>query len=231
MTTAIVLAGGLGTRLRDAVPDLPKPMASVRGRPFLSHLMDYWINQGVERFVLSVGHMRERIIDHFGDDYRGVPVAYAIEEQPLGTGGGLLMGASGLSAPFLVLNGDTFFEVELSALTDWHRRQRSDWTFALFRTADTQRYMGMDVAAGGAIRSLTPRAGGPEQLANGGVYLIDPAALRAIPYVAGVKLSLEYELLPAVVERGRKLFGMESRGRFIDIGIPDDYRRAETVLP
>ena len=93
MTTAIVLAGGLGTRLRTVVPDWPKPMAPVAGKPFLTYLLDYWIGQGIDHFVLSVGYRHEAIIDYFGDSYHGVLIDYVIETEPLGTGGALRMAA------------------------------------------------------------------------------------------------------------------------------------------
>ena len=98
MTTAVILAGGLGTRLRSAVPDLPKPMAPVAGRPFLEHLLDYWIAQGINRFVLSVGYRHESIVDHFGVAYKSAELLYAIEETPLGTGGALLLAAGKVAA-------------------------------------------------------------------------------------------------------------------------------------
>ena len=103
VTTAIILAGGKGTRLRSAVPDLPKPMAPVRGRPFLAHQMDYWIDQGITRFVLSVGYKKELIMDHFGPSYNEANIDYAIEENPLGTGGGLMLAAQDICEPALVL--------------------------------------------------------------------------------------------------------------------------------
>ena len=96
---AIILAGGLGTRLRPAVPNLPKPMAPVNGRPFLEHQIDYWIRQGVRRFVLSVGYMHEAIEGYFGASYRGAEIAYAVERSPLGTGGGLLLAMDDLQGP------------------------------------------------------------------------------------------------------------------------------------
>src|SRR5205085_7892557 len=103
----VVLAGGLGTRLRSAVPDVPKPMAPIAGRPFLEYQLDYWIGKGIDRFVLSVGYRHELIIDHFKARYRGAHIAYAIESSPLGTGGGLLraVNEARLDSPFLVLNG------------------------------------------------------------------------------------------------------------------------------
>lgn len=231
MTTAIILAGGMGTRLRSAVPDLPKPMAPINGRPFLEHQMDYWIGQGVNGFVVSVGYMKEVIMDHFGSSYRATPLTYAIEEEPLGTGGGLLLAAQGLNVPFLVLNGDTFFEVDLNELLNFHAEHGSEWTFSLFRANEVGRYMGMDVKADGEIVSLKSGTGKPGRLANGGVYLINPSVLAKAKFVPGHKLSLEDDLLPAFVIQGGKLYGLEFPGSFIDIGVPDDYFRAAEVLP
>lgn len=231
MTTAIILAGGMGVRLRSAVPGLPKPMAPVSGRPFLEHQMDYWIDQGVSQFVVSVGYMKEAITDYFGSSYRTTPLTYAIEEEPLGTGGGLLLAAQGLRDPFLVLNGDTFFEVDLTELLKFHVERSSEWTFSLFRANEADRYMGMEVKADGEIGSLKSGAGEPGRLANGGVYLVNPSVLAKTKFVPGSKFSLEDDLLPAFVTQGGKLYGLEFAGSFIDIGVPDDYYRATDVLP
>ncbi len=231
MTTAIILAGGMGTRLRSVVPDLPKPMAPIDGRPFIEHQMDYWIGQGVDRFVVSVGYKKEVIMDHFGSSYRATPLMYAVEEEPLGTGGGLLLAAQGLSEPFLVLNGDTFFEVELNALLKFHAKHASEWTFSLLRANEIGRYMGMDVKADGEIVSLKSGTDELGRLANGGVYLINPSVLAKTKFVPGQKLSLEDDLLPVFMTQGGKLYGLEFTGSFIDIGVPDDYFRAAEVLP
>lgn len=231
MTTAIILAGGLGTRLRSAVPDVPKPMAHINGRPFLVYLMDYWLKQGVDRFILSVGYQRQVIMDYFGTSYRNIPVNYAIEEQPLGTGGGLLLATMSLTEPFLVLNGDTFFEVDLKVLLQFHAERQSDWTFSLFRTDEVGRYMGMDVAADGRIISFNSGISQSDRLANGGVYIVNPSVFSKAPFINGSKLSLEDDMLPSLVAAGAMFYGLESTGRFIDIGIPDDYFRANGILP
>lgn len=206
-------------------------MAPINGRPFLAHQMDYWIGQGVNRFVVSVGHMKEVIMDHFGSSYRATPLTYAIEDEPLGTGGGLLLAAQGLKEPFLVLNGDTFFEVDLDELLQFHAEHSSEWTFSLFRANEAGRYMGMDVKPNGEIVSLKSGMGEPGRLANGGAYLIDPSVLAKTKFVPGRKLSLEDDFLPAFVTQGGKLYGLEFTGSFIDIGVPDDYFRAAEVLP
>jgi D-glycero-alpha-D-manno-heptose 1-phosphate guanylyltransferase len=232
VTTAIILAGGLGTRLRETVPDLPKPMAPVNGRPFLERQLDYWIGQGVLRFILSVGYRREAIESHFGGRYRGATIQYAVEETPLGTGGGVLLAMERLEddAPFLLLNGDTFFEVALSDLRTFHESRRSDWTFSLFRANEAGRYMGMDVAENGRIRELRSGRGEIGALANGGVYFVAPARVREAGFALGDKLSLEDDLLSRLQATGGSLFGMECGGRFIDIGVPADYFRAAEIL-
>lgn len=233
ITAAIVLAGGLGTRLRSVVSDVPKPMAIINGRPFLEHLLDYWITQGIRSFVLSVGYRREKIMEHFGRSYRTAEIDYAIESTPLGTGGGLLLAANRLTSyePWVVLNGDTFFEVALHDLVAFHRTRRADWTFALFRTFDTQRYMGIQIAENGAIKSLRAPATATEgALANGGVYLVNPSVLERCAVKAGHAASLEDDLLANLLLQGARFFGAECAGRFIDIGIPADYYRASSLL-
>ncbi len=231
MTTAIILAGGMGTRLRSVVPDLPKPMAPINGRPFLEHQLDYWVSQGVDRFVVSVGYKKEVIMDHFGTTYRTTPLTYAIEDEPLGTGGGLLLAARGLREPFLVLNGDTFFEVDLAKLLAFHADHSADWTLSLFRTSEVGRYMGIEVKSNGEVQSLNSGTAEKSRLANGGVYVITPSALGNNGFVLGSRLSLEEDLLPTMEAQGSKLFGLEFSGIFIDIGVPQDYFRAAEVLP
>jgi D-glycero-alpha-D-manno-heptose 1-phosphate guanylyltransferase len=230
--SAIILAGGLGTRLRSVVPDLPKPMAPICGRPFLAYNFDYWIRQGVNRFVLSVGYRHEVIIDYFGNSYKGAELVYVIEQTPLGTGGGLLLAAHemGQNEPFLVLNGDTFFAVNLKDLIAFSQTNNADWSFSLFRTGETGRYMGMEVSPQGRILSLKSDSGLPDRLANGGVYWIQPRALQGIMAVSSDKVSLEDDIFPAAMASDRRLFGIEFSGPFIDIGIPDDYHLATKLL-
>lgn len=232
MTTAIILAGGLGTRLRSAVPDLPKPMAPIGGRPFLACLLDYWIAQGVRRFVLSVGYRHQVIVDYFGNSYKGVGLDYVIEQTPLGTGGGLLLAAKkiGGDTPFLLLNGDTYFAAALKVLAEFSKANDADWCFSLFRTDEERRYMGMDVSPFGKIASLRSGTGYPGRLANGGVYWVHPRALIGVGFSPGDKVSLEDDILPAAMIAGQRLFGIEFTGTFIDIGVPDDYRRAPALL-
>ena len=242
MTTAIILAGGLGTRLRSAVPDLPKPMAPIAGRPFLAHQMDHWIAQGVRHFVLSVGYRAQAISAHFGRRYGGAALDYVVETTPLGTGGALLLAAAQLPpdpshAAVLLLNGDTYFDVQLAALQAHADGLNAQWCLALFRSTDAQRYMGVDVDPNGRLHGLrsTAPAGAEGQLANGGVYLFRPAALHGLQVepgrTPGRSISLENELFPQLLAQGQRFAGLECHGAFIDIGVPDDYARAASVLP
>jgi D-glycero-alpha-D-manno-heptose 1-phosphate guanylyltransferase len=230
ISTAIILAGGLGTRLKKVNPILPKPLASINNRPFLEYLMDYWIDQGISRFILSIGYKSQLIINHFGQNYRKVSIDYIVEGSPLGTGGGLLMSSKGMVEPFLVLNGDTFFEVRLDNLYEFHLERKSVWTFSLFRTSQFDRYMGMDVKSNGEILTLKSELKRSNGLANGGVYLVEPSVLALLSFKAGDKVSLEDELLPNFISNGGVLYGQECKGKFIDIGVPEDYYQAIGIL-
>jgi D-glycero-alpha-D-manno-heptose 1-phosphate guanylyltransferase len=229
---AIILAGGRGTRLRAAVPDLPKPLAPVDGRPFLEHQMSYWTSQGVNRFILSIGYKAEMIVSRIGSHFRDAKVVYAIEDRPLGTGGALLHATSELSSnePFLVMNGDTFFDLPLSDLRRFHEKRQSDWTLGLFPTRDSKRYLGVELDDEGRLLSLRAPFVQDEVWANGGVYMISPGVLD--PFVERYKgeASLESAIIPALLEAKSAIYGFCHNGRFIDIGIPEDYRRAADIL-
>jgi D-glycero-alpha-D-manno-heptose 1-phosphate guanylyltransferase len=227
---AIVLAGGLGTRLRAAVPDLPKPMAPVGGRPFLERLLDYWIAQGVKRFILSTGYRHEAIAAHFGAAFHGAAIRQVVEDRPLGTGGGLLLASGSLTGtgPFLVLNGDTFFEVALESLRDFHSAHKADATLSLFRSPQQGRYAGVTLGKESRVQSLN--AGKKGGLANGGVYLMEPGLLEGGPWQPQEAVSLEEDILPFALGARKRVYGMECAGRFLDIGVPEDYARAAGAL-
>jgi D-glycero-alpha-D-manno-heptose 1-phosphate guanylyltransferase len=229
---AIILAGGLGTRLRTAVPDLPKPMAPVASRPFLEHQMDYWIDQGVRRFVLSIGYKAELIQAHFGRRYRDADIAYSIEPVPLGTGGGLLLALNQIEspAPFLILNGDTFFEVKISELRAFHEAHGSQLTIALREVQDNTRYGSVLLESGGRITGFNAIPAGGRCIMNGGIYLAEKPVFSGLGIAPGTVASLEADLFGAMLQKGRQMWGMIAPGRFIDIGIPDDYYRAAEVI-
>ncbi|WP_420422355.1 nucleotidyltransferase family protein [Simkania sp.] len=219
---AIILAGGLGTRLRSVCPDLPKPLAPIRDKPFLSHLMHYWKSQGVDHFILSVGYLHEKIIETYGDSFEGVPIDYAIEKSPLGTGGALLHSLSQLQSPdqpFITLNGDTFFPIPLA---DFHLS--GGCTLALHQTKKNTRYDGVHLSADGQITTLGDAS---SKLINGGCYLFHRSSFKN--FEKGT-FSLEQDLLPLLIEK-QTCFGQPFDSPFIDIGIPEDYKRFDLSFP
>ena len=230
---AIILAGGLGTRLRKAVADTPKPMALVNGRPFLEHQLDYWIAEGVCRFVLSVGYKSKVIENHFGAKYRDCEIDYAIEKEPMGTGGGLLLAAERMSkSPFLLLNGDTFFEVPLNAFFNFHKEKEADITIALLDISKNDRYGCVEMDKECRIRNFEAEAKNMSyNLINGGAYLITRQSLDSLDKKPGQKANLEKEILPGMIRADKRIYGYPCEGvKFIDIGVPKDYEAAAKLL-
>jgi D-glycero-alpha-D-manno-heptose 1-phosphate guanylyltransferase len=224
---AVVLAGGLGTRLRGRIADLPKPMAPVAGRPFLEYLLDRLVLAGTESITLSVGYRAEVIQNHFGAEYRGVPVQYAFEAQPLGTGGGLAHATQGFNDdPVLVLNGDTLLRLDFARLIDWYEQAPEPLAMVLRHVADAGRY--------GAIRLDSDRVVGFEErgepvpgLINGGVYIIRPSLFGQLG-LAG-RFSFEVDVLHKHCAQLRPR-AFVTDAYFIDIGVPEDLDRAGREL-
>jgi D-glycero-alpha-D-manno-heptose 1-phosphate guanylyltransferase len=150
----------------------------------------------------------------------------------LGTGGGLLLAKEAINQnqPFLLLNGDTFFEVDLKKLLNFHMINSSGWTFSLYRSEEKGRYMGMNISAGGNVLSLHSNSNKQNKLINGGVYLVNPLALSEGCFIIGKKYSLEEEILPKLINSGLNMFGCEFLGQFIDIGVPNDYLKANELF-
>jgi D-glycero-alpha-D-manno-heptose 1-phosphate guanylyltransferase len=223
---AIVLAGGFGTRLQKLVSDVPKSMARINQRPFLEYLFDHLIVQGVTRVVLSVGYQHEAISGHFHDRYKALSISYAIENEPMGTGGGIrlaLWKIDGLRA--LVLNGDTMFRFDYRTLMEFHMKKKADATLALRRLDDTGRFGKVTLKRGGRITGFeeSGNQGGPG-LVNGGVYVIEKYFLME-PWYRG-HFSLEKDCFERSF-RESKFYGLPSEGYFLDIGIPEDYLKAQ----
>jgi D-glycero-alpha-D-manno-heptose 1-phosphate guanylyltransferase len=206
-------------------------MAPVGTRPFLAWLLERWIAEGIERLVLSVGYKAEAVQRYFGTRFGGVPVHYAYEATPLGTGGGLLLAARELAdrEPFLVVNGDTSFPVSLAALDSFSESRQADWCFALFRAPEADRFGRMLVGEDGSVAALRTGAAAVGELANGGVYRV--AGRHVLPmHRAGASLSLEDDLVAQLLADGRSVCGMESDAAFLDIGLPADYARAASFF-
>jgi D-glycero-alpha-D-manno-heptose 1-phosphate guanylyltransferase len=225
---AVVLAGGLGTRLKSVLPDLPKPMAPVAGRPFLAWVLDRLIDADFESAVLAVGYRHEAIFDYFGANYRGMALHYSVENTPLGTGGAMRLAANHVTTlPVFVLNGDTYLELDYRAMLAAHRQSRASLSVAVCRVTDVSRYGALELEQD-HIRGFLEKGGTGSGYINAGVYLLASAILQQIP--AGESFSFEQQLL---VPRVRELCPLAflTAGRFIDIGIPEDFERAQKLLP
>jgi D-glycero-alpha-D-manno-heptose 1-phosphate guanylyltransferase len=231
--TAIILAGGMGTRLKSVISDVPKPMAPINGIPFLEIQINYWISQGINKFILSVGYKKEIIIDYFGFRFNDVEINYVVEEVPLGTGGGILKALTeyDISSPFLLLNGDTYFDISLEELWEFHKHKKSNLTFSVFKSNNITRYLGLDVDSNMKIGSSDLILKQNDfRYVNGGVYIIDPKILSNINFEFNKQISFESEIIPKLIMNKLSLYACEFKTKFIDIGIPVDYFNAQKIL-
>jgi phosphoheptose isomerase len=226
---AVILAGGKGTRLAEVVSDLPKPMAEVAGRPFLEWLLLSLRQQGVRRLVLSTGHLADRLQRHCGDGSQwDLEIRYSHEEAPLGTGGAIRQALRHLEGErFFVLNGDSFCPASLFSLFAQHARHDARATMWLAEMADCARYGQVELDAGMVTAFREKAAGAGPGLVNAGVYLFERDVFEPLP--EGRPISLEREVLPELVCNG--LYGVRGAEPLLDIGTPDSYREAQTVLP
>ena len=231
---AVILAGGFGTRLSHVVKDVPKPMAPIRDIPFLKYQYDYLVSRGFDSFVLLTGYKSNVIEDYFRDYSNVVCIR---EETPLGTAGALLNAYEHLEPEFLLLNGDTFFSADFSLLYDCKKRIASGPSamLALKYTENIDRYGFVEISGEYGVERFIEKGALPadqiDGYINAGAYLMDRELLTA--YLKDFNrnfISLETELFPRMIENGQ-LYGLPLGGSFIDIGIPDDYYRAQDLIP
>lgn len=225
---AIILAGGLGTRLRSVVSEVPKCMAPVCGKPFLFYLLSYLNNyKEIEKVILSVGYLKEHIYDWVRENHSlfRFQIDYAVEETPLGTGGGIKLALSKTEAEnVLILNGDTFFDVDLTELYRKSGTMASDaaLSVALKKMENFDRY-GTVTTEGATVISFNEKKHCDSGLINGGVYIINQKNLDLNSYPEN--FSFEKEVLEKLSQQ-QKIAGFEQNRYFIDIGIPEDYAKA-----
>jgi D-glycero-alpha-D-manno-heptose 1-phosphate guanylyltransferase len=228
MIEAIILAGGLGTRLREAVPDLPKCMATVAGKPFVSFVIDALRMQGVERFIFSLGYKAEAFIAYLKEQYPTLSYTTVVEKEPLGTGGAIQLALhEAKTANVLVANGDTLFKIQLQEMYNIHVDKRAACTLSLKPMKNFDRYGVVALNERNEIQSFKEKQFYNEGLINGGIYLINKASFlkKKLPK----KFSFEKDYLEVFCNEGR-FYGSIQEGYFIDIGIPEDYLQAQKDL-
>jgi NDP-sugar pyrophosphorylase family protein len=226
--TAVVLAGGLGTRLAPVVRDRQKVLATVAGRPFVTHLLDRLLDAGVGRAVLCTGYRGEQVRAALGEFYRGLRLVYSQETVPVGTAGALRVARPLVTSdPVLVLNGDSLCRVSLPAIWRWHHECRAAATIVLAMVERAERFGRVEIDDAGRLTAFEEKSPLPgSSWVNAGVYVLSRRVLDAIPGADPV--SLERDVLPVWVGRG--LYGCRAAEAFLDIGTPDDYAAASRWL-
>ena len=248
---AILLCGGMGTRLRSVVSDRPKPMADICGKPFLQYLLEMLRDKGITEVIFALGYMGEMIEEYFQDGSAfGLKIAYSYEEEPLGTGGAIRNALPKiLEEEVLVLNADTYFPMDYQGLLRFHQENDGDFSLATRAIEDISRYGAVRRDPAGRILawneklgdggqqpgegSKQPIEGNAQQAAssspkslsgeiNGGIYVMKKSLIAEIPEG---KQSLEQDCIPKWLSEGKRIFGLPFHGYFMDIGIPEDYQQ------
>lgn len=223
---AIVLAGGMGTRLKEVVADIPKPMAEINGKPFLNYLINYLAKNGITHIILSVGYKADLIRKYFRTGNKSVKISYAIEETPLGTGGGIFLAMKqAANEHIFVVNGDTLFNIKLQEMAHFHQLKNAALTVALRRIKDGSRYGSVITDHSNKIIAFNEKKEGVENvIINGGTYLIDKQQFLRKDFPE--KFSFEKDFLEKDFN-SNNFYGIEFNDYFIDIGLPSSYLQAQ----
>jgi D-glycero-alpha-D-manno-heptose 1-phosphate guanylyltransferase len=223
-TTAALLVGGTGTRLRPVVQDRPKVLAQIHDRPFLAYLLDQLAEAGIGRVVLCTGFRADMVQKEFGETYQGMALEFSPEEEALGTGGALRLALARFrSNPVLVMNGDSCCGVDLQQFMNFYQTSQARAALVLTQVPDCGRYGSVQLDAQDHILKFGEKeaTSGPGWI-NAGIYLLDLSLIEAIP--ASTQVSLEREVFPRWI--GSSFYGFRAPGPFIDIGTPESYARA-----
>ena len=227
---AILLVGGLGTRLRSVVSSTPKVLASIGERSFLELLIRQLRSQGIRQLVMCTGYLADQIESKFGDGrIWDVSIEYSKEEIPLGTAGAVKLATRYLRdvPEFLVLNGDSFLQIDFQSFIAFHRQHDGAIaTMAVLRVENSSRYGTVHMDSTGRIKGFAEKTGSETPgVVNGGIYVFNHSVLQHIPEGPS---SLEKDVFPRLLDQG--VYAQEQHGTFIDIGTPTDYARAQQLL-
>jgi D-glycero-alpha-D-manno-heptose 1-phosphate guanylyltransferase len=225
---AIILAGGLGTRLRGVVPGLPKCMAPVAGQPFLKHVIRYFLSQGIERFIFSLGYKHELIQQFLSEDFPTLNYQCSVEEEPLGTGGAIqLAGKRATDKNVFIANGDTIFKADLQNAALFHLETKAECTLLLKSMQDFDRYGTVELDDDYTVKNFREKQSFQSGDINAGIYVLNIESFLNKDFPE--KFSFEKDYLETN-HVGKKIYGMIQEGYFIDIGVPKDYQQAQDEL-
>jgi D-glycero-alpha-D-manno-heptose 1-phosphate guanylyltransferase len=223
---AIILAGGMGTRLKDAVPDLPKALAPVNGHPFILYQLDLLDRWGFNKAVLAVGYKHARIIQQIGASYKSLSIEYSIEETPMGTGGAVLKALQHVNSYLaFILNGDTYFDVNLQRLYDFRQIKEADLCMTIHFENNCRRFGSVEFDNNNRVISFHEKGNGPDEgYINGGVYLARKDYL--LHFGLPEKFSLEKDFFQQYYTT-EEFYAMRCFSYFRDIGTPEDFKKAQ----
>ena len=228
ISEAIILAGGLGTRLRAAVPDLPKCMAQVNEQPFLKYVIDHLLTQGITHFIFSLGFKHEVIEAYIAKAFPSLLYKISLENEPLGTGGAIKLACKlAKEKSVLIVNGDTLFKIDINKIAGFHSLSGANCTLSLKPMKNFDRYGVVEINEDLEITRFNEKQQYDEGLINGGVYALHTN--KFMDENLPEKFSFEKDYLEALYKT-RRMFGVEQDEYFIDIGIPEDYERAQREL-
>ena len=226
--TTVILAGGLGTRLRSTVPHRQKVMAEIGGRPFLTFLLDQLISAGAFDVVLCTGHRADEVYEELGEAYKSLKLRYSRESEPLGTAGALRLALPKIkSQTVMIMNGDSYIDTDIKAFLEWYSKINPAIALIMTKILNTSRYGILVPDDNGCILRFEEK--GESELSgwiNAGIYLLDKCLLEGIP--AGTPRSLERDIFPDFIGKG--LYGYRCEGDFLDIGTPESFALAEAFL-
>ena len=224
--SALILAGGLGKRLRSVVSDRPKILASVLGRPYITYIFDQLITAGFNKVIICTGYMASMVSSTLGDSYRSLNLIYSVENIPLGTGGALKNALSLLETDtVIVMNGDSYTKIDLSRYIEWHDKNCHDTSILLNYVDNVSRYGSVGINSdNNRILEFNEKTDNPAAgWINAGVYIFKKNIIKLIP--SDISFSLEKELFPKILRKG--VYGFCNTGDFIDIGTPESFENAK----
>jgi NDP-sugar pyrophosphorylase family protein len=233
---ALILAGGLGKRLRSVVKDRPKAMALIAGRPFLEYQIGFIKAQGIDHIVLCVGYLKEKIQRYFNHGQSwGVTISYAVEDNLLGTAGAIKNAEQYIRSRFVVMNGDSYFNIDLKEFVKFHEQKKSEndhlmGSIALVEVADRRNFGSVALDSNLNIVAFEEKSNRQKSpgLINAGIYLLEPDVLKRIPFSENV--SLEKKIFPSLLQKGFCLAGYQADGFFVDIGTSDGFFRFQEFI-
>jgi D-glycero-alpha-D-manno-heptose 1-phosphate guanylyltransferase len=228
LDTVIILAGGLGTRLKSVLPDTPKCLAPINNKPFIGQLLNFLKNQGINKFIFSLGFKNELVIRYLDEEFDDMNICYSVEKEQLGTGGAIKLAlANVISEDVLVINGDTFFNNDLALFYKFHQANASKFTMALTMVESNDRFGSVIIDEQNKIIGFSEKTQNSSVLINAGQYIINRKYF--LNFNLKDKFSIELDYFQNN-DFEKTIYGYEYLSDFIDIGIPDDLIRAQTFF-